>query len=35
MKPCKKGFKPSGLNPKSCKEQKDFLTELNFEFMVQ
>ncbi len=31
MKPCKKGFKPSGLNPKSCKEKKDFLTVLNFE----
>jgi hypothetical protein len=31
MKPCKKGFKPSGLNPKSCKEKKDFLTVLNYE----
>jgi hypothetical protein len=31
MKPCKKGFKHSGLNQKSCKEKKDFLTELNFE----
>jgi hypothetical protein len=31
MKPCKKGFKPSGSNPKSCKEKKDFLTVLNFE----
>ena len=31
MKPCKNGFRPFGLNPKSCKEKKDFLTELNLE----